>query len=88
MPPCIDRYRKHVDHFDLSDHQKTELIHIVYHMMENFVERAFGDDDVQKCIEGRASERAIIENHVISSEQSASDTNSLSTHFNTKKGPQ
>ena len=46
MPPDIEKYRKHVDRFDLSEDQKVELIHTVWRFMESFADRAFGLDSV------------------------------------------
>ena len=43
----LDRYRSHVDHFDLSEKAKAELLMVLWHIMGSFVDRAFGDDPVQ-----------------------------------------
>ncbi len=43
----IERYRHHVDHFDLPEARKVELLQAIWQMMQNFVDRAFGDDPVQ-----------------------------------------
>lgn len=43
----IEKYRQHVEKFDLPEHEKIELINIVYKIMESFVDRAFNDDPVQ-----------------------------------------
>jgi len=51
MTPDIEKYRKYVDRFDLADKKKEDLIHTVWRMMESFVDRAFGDDPVQQCLE-------------------------------------
>ena len=48
MPPDLEKYRKHVERFDLSEEQKVELIHTVWTIMESFVDRAFGIDPVQQ----------------------------------------
>lgn len=49
MTQDIQKYRKHVDNFDLSDQEKDELIRVVQSIMQNFIDRAFGDDPVQLC---------------------------------------
>jgi len=54
MSPDIEKYRKYVDHFDIPEAQKIEMIHIVWRMMQSFVERAFGDDPVQQCLDLKA----------------------------------
>lgn len=46
--PDLDKYRRHVDHFDLSEHQKTELLRAIWLIMQSFVDRAFGDDPAQQ----------------------------------------
>ena len=47
MTPDIEKYRRFVDHYDLTEAQKVELIHSVWAIMESFVDRAFGLDSVQ-----------------------------------------
>lgn len=42
MKPDIQKYRKFVDHLDLSEEEKIELIHTVWGIMEAFVDQAFG----------------------------------------------
>lgn len=54
MTPDIEKYRKYVDQFDLPEDHKIALIHIVWRIMESFVDRAFGDDPVQHCLELKA----------------------------------
>lgn len=46
--PDIQKYRRYVDHFDLTEEQKVELIRTVWRIMESFVHRAFGVDPVQQ----------------------------------------
>lgn len=43
----LTKYRRHVEHLDLSDREKTELLAALWRIMESFVDRAFGDDPVQ-----------------------------------------
>lgn len=43
----LSRYRRHVDHLDLPEDRKAELLRAIYQIMQNFVDRAFGDDPVQ-----------------------------------------
>lgn len=84
MAPNPDKYRKHVDHFDLTDIAKDELIHTIHVFMESFVDRAFGDDPVQLCIDLKASKYASFESNVIDLEKS--EYQSLTQTFNTPKG--
>jgi len=51
--PDLDKYRRHVEHFDLSDAQKTDLLLAVWRIMQSFVDRAFGDDPVQQVTQSR-----------------------------------
>ena len=48
MTPDLEKYRRYVDRFDLTEAQKAELIHTVWSIMESFVDRAFGIDSVQQ----------------------------------------
>lgn len=47
--PDLDRYRQHVEHLDLSEARKAELLQAVWQIMRSFVDRAFGDDAAQLC---------------------------------------
>ena len=49
MPMDINKYRKYVDDFDLTEKQKVELIQTVRSIMESFVDKAFGIHPVQQC---------------------------------------
>jgi hypothetical protein len=48
----LDKYRKHIAHFDLPEDKKSELLRIVWRIMQSFVDRAFGDDPVQQVRRG------------------------------------
>lgn len=43
------KYRRHLDHLDLSDAQKAELVFALWQITGSFVDRAFGDDAAQLC---------------------------------------
>ena len=43
----FEKYRVHLDGFDLTDQQKDEVIESVWSICEYFVDRGFGDDSVQ-----------------------------------------
>lgn len=45
----INKYRKYVDDYDLTEEQKVELLQTVWSIMESFVDRAFGLHPVQQC---------------------------------------
>ena len=47
--PDLQKYRPFVNDFDMSDEQKDELIMIVWNMMGNFVDQAFGIHPLQLC---------------------------------------
>lgn len=84
MTPDIEKYRKYVDRFDLSEERKVELIHTVWAIMESFVDRAFGLDPVQQVNGVQMPEDAIVrqdsvnwKDHVVSREfGEAADTGS------------
>lgn len=42
-----DDYRQYVDHYDLTEDQKIELLRQVWTIMESFVDRAFGSSSEQ-----------------------------------------
>jgi hypothetical protein len=42
LKPDIEKYLPYVDHLDLTQEEKIELIHTVWHICETFVDRAFG----------------------------------------------
>lgn len=84
MPPELERYRKYVDPFDLTEAQKIELTHIVRHMMESFVERGFRSDPTQICMGGLVSKGASAAGDMIDLEKS--EYQDLSQSFNDKKG--
>jgi hypothetical protein len=49
MQPDINKYLPMLDGMDLSREQKTDLIHDLWHIMEGFVDRAFGTHPLQQC---------------------------------------
>lgn len=49
MKPDINKYLPMLDGMDLTHEQKIELIHDLWHIMQNFVDRAFGVHPLQQC---------------------------------------
>jgi hypothetical protein len=47
--PDIERYRAHVAGIDLPQSQKDEMILIVWRIMQDFVDRAYGTHPAQQC---------------------------------------
>lgn len=47
MTVDVEKYRCHLQTLDLTQDRKDELIHIVYRIVESFVDRAFGIHPVQ-----------------------------------------
>ncbi len=47
MPIDVEKYRCHVQSIDLPQDRKDQHIHLVYSIMESFVDRAFGIHPVQ-----------------------------------------
>jgi len=84
MPPEPERYRKHVEHFDLTVTEQNELIHTVYTMMESFADRGFGGDPAQLCIDLKTSKGSSSDADVIDLKKS--EYQSLTKTFNTPKG--
>ena len=46
----LEKYRRHVANLDMPEERKTELLRAVWHIMQNFVDRAFGHDPVQQAL--------------------------------------
>src|SRR5690606_21479071 len=46
----LEKYRRHVAHLDMPEERKTELLRVIWNIMQNFVDRAFGDDPVQQAL--------------------------------------
>ncbi|WP_067337924.1 hypothetical protein [Stappia indica] len=44
----LSRYRRHVDHLDLPDEKKDEMLRVLWTIAQSFVDRAFGLDPVQQ----------------------------------------
>nr|WP_306267029.1 hypothetical protein [Pararhizobium sp. IMCC3301] len=55
MQPDIERYRQYVDHLDIADEKKNELIHTVWLILQNGFDRALGEESTQICIELKAN---------------------------------
>lgn len=49
MKPDINKYLPMLDGMDLSREQKIKLIHDLWHIMQSFVDRAFGVHPLQQC---------------------------------------
>ena len=46
----LEKYRRHGANLDMPEERKTELLRAVWHIMQNFVDRAFGHDPVQQAL--------------------------------------
>lgn len=86
MPPHLDKYRKHLAPFGLSEVREEQIIHMIYNAMDSFVSRAFEDDPTQICIEGQVVKNALPESTVLDSTGHADTTRNLSETFNATKG--
>jgi hypothetical protein len=53
----LDKYRRHIDHFDMPTEHKTELLRALWRIMQSFVDRAFGDDPAQHVLEERQARK-------------------------------
>lgn len=84
MPPDIEKYRKHVDRFDLSEDQKIELIHMVWRIMESFVDRAFGLDPVQQVTAAHGSKDALEGPRVLEFQKNLQPCEALQRTFRAK----
>lgn len=86
MLPDPKRYWHHVEHFDMNDAEKTELINMVFCAMQSGVDRAFGDDPVQMALADNGSEIASSKHDVIDLSKDDYSASDLSQTFNDKKG--
>lgn len=55
MQPDIEKYRQYLDHLDIEDEKKIELIHTVWLILQNGFDRALGEDSTQICLELKAN---------------------------------
>jgi hypothetical protein len=46
----VAKYRRHIDHFDISEKQKIELLQTLWSIMRSFAELGYGVDNVQRVI--------------------------------------
>jgi hypothetical protein len=51
----LAKYRRHVDHLDMPENKKMELLGTLWQIAQNFVDRAFGDDPAQQVHRGLSS---------------------------------
>lgn len=56
MKPDLDKYMPHVEGFEISDEAKRELLHAVWSVLENFVDREFGYDSAQQALDAAAAD--------------------------------
>lgn len=88
MLPDLKLYWHHVDHLDVPDARKTELINIVYSAMQSFVDRAHRDDPVQLAMTTKDEKRALPAYDVVDLAKGEYSEFPLSKTFNDKKGEQ
>jgi len=81
MTPDIDKYRRYVDRFDLSEEQKIELIHTLWNIVGGFAYRAFGLDPVQQVTGAAATKDASGEPPMLEFEKVPNPDNSLTNTF-------
>ncbi len=49
MKPDTEKYLAMIDDWDMTREQKIQYIHDLWHIMESFVDRAFGKHPVQQA---------------------------------------
>lgn len=59
MGPDYEKYRPLLDEFNLADEQKDEFIDVMWVLLDSFVERAHGEDGVQKIVDKHAPDTGI-----------------------------
>ncbi len=78
--PNIEKYRRHVDRFDLTEDQKMELIQTVWKVAEGFADRAFGLDPVH-LVSGSREKNALTDFPVLEFERVPHTDNRLTDVF-------
>ncbi len=58
MKPDFEKYRRYVDHFDVSEEEKDDIIHTVFRIMERCKDRAFRASPEQLALAADGSEVA------------------------------
>lgn len=89
MIPDFEKYRCYVDHFDLTEEGKRELILTVYAFMENSIDRALGTDSTQLVMiqqDGGISKRAIDSGTVVDLSKDEYHKLDLTMVFQREKG--
>lgn len=57
----IEKYRHHVDHLDISEDQKVDLLRTVWRILESFADRAFGLHPAQQSC-GKQGHKTLFQN--------------------------
>lgn len=89
MTPDIEKYRPYVDHFDLTESGKQELVNHVWAMMENVIDRAFDSDPSQTAMaagDRGIAKRALDSGTVVDLSKDEYQTLGLTKIFTKKKG--
>ncbi len=73
VAPDLEKYRRHVAHFDLPEEEKTELLRTIWNIMQSFVDRAFGEDAVQLAVEKSDAKDEPDDSAVIASAQGSTN---------------
>lgn len=84
MEPDIEKYRRFIDRFDLTEEQKVELIGALWRSVGGFAYRAFGLDPVQQVIGASSTKDASRESPMLEFEKVPSPENSLKNTFRLK----
>ena len=85
MKPDIEKYRQYVDHFNLSEAQKIDLINTVWRIMQSFTDRAFGIDPVQQAMDEKSLENGKRDLKMIECSKQPKHRKSLSKTFKQRR---
>ena len=80
MKADIEKYRHHMDQFDIPEHRKEDCIHTVWKMLESSVDRAFDLDSVQLARMNQLSKRALGSTAMIEFRKAANGVFEASPH--------
>ncbi len=93
MPADFEKYRPFVDHFDLSESGKQELVNHVWAIMENSIDRALHSDpsqramaDASSVVDENVAKRAMDSGTVVDLSKDEYQTHGLTNIFSEEKG--
>lgn len=80
MPPLdVDKYRKYVDHFDITEERKVELLQTLWSIMYAFVQAGYGVDSIHRALPALADFSSEAESDELEGTIAADEFNDVAT---------